>query len=95
MMGHLLKDILGWLSREYIAIYRESDRCLVDAIIQTNTQINQIILAVSVACLTAIATLNHQVFRISTLVSLYFYSNIYHGYFAFYNKPLFIYKGVV
>ena len=60
MMGHLLKDILGWLSREYIAIYREGDRRLVDAIIQTNTQINQIILAVSVACLTAIATLNRQ-----------------------------------
>lgn len=69
MMRHLLKDILGWLSREYIAIYREGDRRLVDAIIQTNTQINQIILAVSVACLTAIATLNRQVFRISALLA--------------------------
>ena len=69
MMGHLLKDILGWLSREYIAIYREGDRRLIDAIIQTNTQINQIILAVSVACLIAIATLNHQVFRISALLA--------------------------
>lgn len=69
MMGHLFKDVLGWLSREYIAIYREGDRRLVDAIIQTNTQINQIILAVSVACLTAIATLNRQVFRISALLA--------------------------
>lgn len=69
MMRHLLKDILGRLSREYIAIYREGDRRLVGAIIQTNTQINQIILAVSVACLTAIATLNRQVFRISALLA--------------------------
>ena len=69
MTRHLLKDILGWLSREYIAIYREGDRRLVDAIIQTNTQINQIILAVSVACLTAIATLNRQVFHISALLA--------------------------
>lgn len=60
MMRHLLKDILGWLSREYIVIYREGDSRLVDATIQTNTQVNQIILAVSVACLAAIATLNHQ-----------------------------------
>lgn len=60
MMEYLLKDILGWLSREYIVIYREGDSRLVDATIQTNTQINQIILAVSVACSTAVATLNHQ-----------------------------------
>ena len=37
MMGHLLKDILGWLSREYIVIYRESDSRLIDATIQSNT----------------------------------------------------------
>lgn len=52
----------GWMTGERVKDYRENKTRIYDAIVKTNTQINQIILTSSVAGLAAIAALNKNVF---------------------------------
>lgn len=51
-----------WLSLEYLKDYRESRARVYEIIVQNNLRLNTIILTVSVASLTAIATLNDRLF---------------------------------
>lgn len=57
-----LKSLTGWFVGEHIKDYREGKALIYDGIIKTSTQINQIILTVSVASLAAVAALNKAVF---------------------------------
>lgn len=64
-MNNLFKylgPLFGWLISEHIKDYRENNTRIYEAVIKTNTQINQIILTVSVASLAAVAALNKEVF---------------------------------
>jgi len=63
------KPLVGWFVNEHIKDYREGKTLIYDGIIKTSAQINQIILTVSVASLTAIAALNKAVFVPYSLLS--------------------------
>lgn len=71
-MNNLIKVLslgVSWFFDEYIKDYRESSNRVYELTIKANTQINQIILTVSVASLTAIAALNDKVFAPYGLLS--------------------------
>lgn len=55
-------ELIGLYFGEYIKDYRESNNKIFEYILQANSQINMIILTVSVASLTAVAALNKVVF---------------------------------
>lgn len=59
----ILSDFSKWISSEYIKDYRESSARLFELQQKNNSQINQIILTVSVACLTAIAAMSQKIFK--------------------------------
>lgn len=63
-MIRYIMAFLGWYAKEYMQDYRTSNSQLIETIRQTTTQINQIILAVSVACLTAVAALSQRMFEL-------------------------------
>lgn len=58
-----LLAIGGWLIGEHVKDYRDNFSRIYELRMRTATQINQIILTVSVASLTAIAALNERVFN--------------------------------
>lgn len=63
-MGKIINMVLSFLGKfadEHIKDYREGRAIIYDGIIKTNAQINQIVLTVSVASLTAVAALNKAV----------------------------------
>lgn len=64
-----LKSLTGWFASEHVKDYREGRDRIYDGIIKTSTQINQIILTVSVASLAAVAALNKVIFMFYGLLS--------------------------
>lgn len=63
-------EFTGWYSNERIKDYRENTNIVVGAISQKESQINAIILAGSVAGLTAVAALNKDIFSSSVNISI-------------------------
>lgn len=68
---HWLAKAGAWLASEYLHDYRESRARVFDVVIKNNPHLNTVILTVSVASLTAIATLSDRAFTAYPWLSIF------------------------